>query len=163
MRRAASWCQPLQCSVAPRGACTAARSPTRASTVESTAVAMDGHGIRGRRRRAVGYHGRVRRRLGTAAVGLAAATLLAWAGTGTAAAAVHLQRIMHGLASPVYLTSPRGDGRLFVVEKCGVIRVDVAGHVVRRPFLDISRIVSCSDEEGLLSMAFDPHFRTNRR
>lgn len=93
---------------------------------------------------------------------LAAASVLAWAGTSTASAAVRLQRILHGLSSPVYLTSAPGDSRLFVVEKCGVIRVDRGGTLLRRPFLNLSSIVSCSGEEGLLSMAFDPHYNQNR-
>ena len=103
----------------------------------------------------------VRRRLGIAAVTLVTALVLVWAGTATASAAVRLQRILHGLATPVYLTSPRGDQRLFVVDKCGVIRVDRSGRLLRRPFLNITPLVSCSGEEGLLSMAFDPDYRHN--
>jgi glucose/arabinose dehydrogenase len=104
----------------------------------------------------------MRRRLGITVVALAAALVLACAATPTASAAVRVQRILHGLSSPVYVTSPPGDSRLFVVEKCGVIRVDRAGHLLKRPFLNVSSIVSCTDEEGLLSMAFDPHYRQNR-
>jgi glucose/arabinose dehydrogenase len=100
--------------------------------------------------------------LGITVVALAAASVFVWAGTSTAAAAVRLQRILHGLSSPVFLTSPPGDSRLFVVEKCGAIRIDRAGSLLRRPFLDLSSIVSCSGEEGLLSMAFDPHYGQNR-
>ena len=74
---------------------------------------------------------------------------------------MRLQRILHGLASPVYLTSPPGDTRLFVVEKCGVIRIDRGGRLLRRPFLNITRNVSCVSEEGLLSMAFDPDYKHN--
>jgi hypothetical protein len=103
----------------------------------------------------------VRRRLGITVVAMAAASVLAWAATPSVSAAVHLQRVLHGLASPVYLTSPPGDSRLFVVEKCGVIKIDRAGHLLRRPFLNISGNVSCVSEEGLLSMAFDPDYRTN--
>jgi len=75
---------------------------------------------------------------------------------------VRLQRIVQGLASPVYLTSPPGVASLFVVEKCGVIRVYHAGRVLPRPFLNITPRVSCTGEEGLLSMAFDPGYRSNR-
>jgi hypothetical protein len=104
----------------------------------------------------------VGRRFAIVAVAMAVASALGCASSSSKAdAAVRLQRIMHGLASPVYLTSPRSDTRLFVVEKCGVIRIDRAGRVLRRPFLNITRNVSCTSEEGLLSMAFDPNYRKN--
>ena len=96
------------------------------------------------------------------AAALAVASALGCASSGSkASGAVRLQRILHGLASPVYLTSPPGDTRLFVVDKCGVIRIDRAGRLLRRPFLNITANVSCTSEEGLLSMAFDPAYRTN--
>jgi glucose/arabinose dehydrogenase len=104
----------------------------------------------------------MRRRLGITVVALAAATVAVWAGTPTASAAVRLQRIMHGLSRPVYVTSPPGDSRLFVVQKCGLIRIDRAGRVLRRPFLNLSSIVSCTSEEGLLSIAFSPNYRKDR-
>ncbi len=104
----------------------------------------------------------MRRRLGILVVLLAAASLLVLAATPTASAAVRLQRVLHGLSSPVYLTSPPGDTRLFVVEKCGVIRIDRGGRLLRRSFLNITRNVSCVSEEGLLSMAFDPDYKHNR-
>ena len=87
--------------------------------------------------------------------------MLVGAAAPSASAAVRLHRILHGLSSPVSLTSPPGDSRLFVVEKCGQIRVDRAGRLLKRPFLNLSGIVSCASEEGLLSMAFDPHYRQN--
>lgn len=70
---------------------------------------------------------------------------------------------------PVFVTSPAGDPRLFVVERCGTIRIIENGAVLEKPFLDISLIsdqprVDCSsDEEGLLGLAFHPGFRTNGR
>jgi len=85
------------------------------------------------------------------AAALAVASALGCASSGSkASGAVRLQRILHGLASPVYLTSPPGDTRLFVVDKCGVIRIDRAGILLRRPFLNITSNVSCTSEEGLL-------------
>ena len=61
------------------------------------------------------------------------------------------------LSSPVFLTHA-GDGRLFVVELGGRIRiVDPArGGVLPAPFLDIDDKVSGGGERGLLSMAFHP-------
>ena len=65
---------------------------------------------------------------------------------------------------PVYVTSPPGDtSRLFVVEKTGRIRIVKNGSTLATPFLDISGLVSNGSEQGLLSMAFDPRFATNRR
>jgi glucose/arabinose dehydrogenase len=108
---------------------------------------------------------RVRGRLGIAAVAVAAAvvtaSVLVSAGAPPASAAVRLQRVLHGLVNPVYLTSPRGDTRLFVVDRCGVIKIDRAGRLLKRPFLNITPLVSCSGEEGLLSMAFDPDYAHN--
>jgi glucose/arabinose dehydrogenase len=78
--------------------------------------------------------------------------------------AVALQKLPGTFDQPVYLTAPRGDtSRLFVVEKRGAIRVVRDGAVLPKPFLDISGQVSASGEQGLLSMAFDPRYATNRR
>ena len=82
----------------------------------------------------------------------------------TAPPAVRLQKLPFTFAQPVYVTSPRGDSsRLFVVEKTGRIRVIKNGALLTTPFLDISSLVSTGGEQGLLSMAFDPHYATNGR
>jgi glucose/arabinose dehydrogenase len=104
----------------------------------------------------------MRVRLALVAAVAAAASVLILAAVPSASAAVRVQRVMSGLSSPVYVTSPPGDPRLFIVEKCGVVRIDKGGHLLRLAFLNISRLVSCSGEEGLLSIAFDPDFRHNR-
>ncbi len=63
-------------------------------------------------------------------------------------------------AAPIYVTAPPGDPRLFVVERCGTIRI--VGAPAGTPFLDISTSVDCvNSERGLLSMAFDPDFASN--
>lgn len=67
--------------------------------------------------------------------------------------------IESGLDAPVFLTSPDGDPRLFVVERGGVIKVRESG--VWSEFLNISDRVSTSGERGLLGLAFDPNFKTN--
>ena len=78
--------------------------------------------------------------------------------------AVALQKLPGTFDQPVYLTAPRGDtSRLFVVEKTGAIRIVKDGAVLPQPFLDISGQVSRGGEQGLLSMAFDPRYATNRR
>jgi glucose/arabinose dehydrogenase len=94
-------------------------------------------------------------------LGLAVAAIAAC--VPSAGAAVRLQRILTGLSQPLYLTSPPGDSRLFIVEKGGRIVVDVGGHLLPRPFLDISNLVSTGGERGLLSMAFDPRYSTTGR
>ena len=65
---------------------------------------------------------------------------------------------------PTYVTAPRGDHtRLFVTEREGLIRVMKRGKVVKKPFLDMSGTTTTDGERGLLSMAFDPAYKKNRR
>ncbi len=50
-------------------------------------------------------------------------------------------------------------GRLFVVEKTGVLRIIQDGKLVDKPFLDISdRVTSSGSEQGLLGLAFPPDY-----
>jgi glucose/arabinose dehydrogenase len=77
---------------------------------------------------------------------------------------VSLQKLPQSFDQPLYVTSPPGDtSRLFVVEKTGVIRIIKNGVLLPAPFLDIHTRVSAGTEQGLLSLAFDPRFATNRR
>jgi glucose/arabinose dehydrogenase len=65
---------------------------------------------------------------------------------------------------PTYVTAPRGDRRLFVVERTGRIWIVVDGRRLRRPFLDLSRrVTTASIEDGLLSVAFAPDFAESGR
>jgi hypothetical protein len=73
------------------------------------------------------------------------------------------QQIVEGLASPVYLTAPKNDPRLFIVEQAGRIRIVKAGTLLATPFLDITSRVVSGGERGLLSLAFDPAYATNGR
>lgn len=66
-----------------------------------------------------------------------------------------------GLASPVFLAQPLDDGRIFVVEQGGRIRVVRNGVLLATPFLDISTRVLSGGERGLLSVAFHPQYATN--
>ena len=68
-----------------------------------------------------------------------------------------------GLSSPVHLTSPPGDGRLFIVQKGGAIKIVDDGTTLPTPFLDITSEVTSGGEKGLLSMAFHPDYETNGR
>jgi glucose/arabinose dehydrogenase len=81
------------------------------------------------------------------------------------AAASDLRRRRVGTFSmPTYVTAPPGDrSRLFVVEQGGTIRVVQRGRKRSRPFLDIRDRVQSGGERGLLSMAFSPRYRKNRR
>jgi glucose/arabinose dehydrogenase len=69
-----------------------------------------------------------------------------------------------GLDQPVYMVAPPGEyKRYFIVLKPGVIRILRNGSLLRTPFLNITSIVSSNGERGLLSMAFDPRYASNRR
>ncbi len=79
-----------------------------------------------------------------------------------------LELVTDGFVSPVTLTAPAGDDRLFVVDRTG--QVYVVGQDGTRsdtPFLDIAdKMVELDpgyDERGLLGFAFHPDFATNGR
>jgi hypothetical protein len=74
-----------------------------------------------------------------------------------------LVEVADELDFPVYLTSPPGDARLFVVEKSGAIRIIEDGQVVQTLFLDLRGEVSGGSEQGLLSIAFHPDYASNGR
>lgn len=54
-----------------------------------------------------------------------------------------------------------GSGRLFIAEQGGQIRIWDDGQLLPRPFLDLTSLVSCCGERGLLALAFHPEYRTN--
>ena len=66
-----------------------------------------------------------------------------------------------GLSSPVFLSQPLNDGRIFVVEQSGRIRVVKDGVLQTTPFLDITSRVLSGGERGLFSVAFHPQYATN--
>jgi len=69
--------------------------------------------------------------------------------------------ITSGLSSPVFMTQPLDDGRIFVVEQGGRIRVIRDGVLQTTPFLDLTSRVLSGSERGLLSVAFHPQYATN--
>ena len=82
----------------------------------------------------------------------------------TAAPQVALVPVLSGLASPVYFTNAHdGINRRFIVEQGGRIKVLANGASTPTVFLDIAARVIAGGEQGLLGLAFHPHFRTNRR
>jgi glucose/arabinose dehydrogenase len=76
---------------------------------------------------------------------------------------VALEQVASGLAFPLFLTSPAGDQRLFIVEKGGTIRIVQNGALLPTPFLELSAKVSTGREQGLLGLAFDPQYASNGR
>ncbi len=74
---------------------------------------------------------------------------------------LRLVEVAGGFSSPIYVTAPAGDPRLFVVEQAGRIRIVENGQLLPTPYLDIAARVGSGGERGLLSMAFHPQYRTN--
>ncbi|HVZ21641.1 MAG TPA: PQQ-dependent sugar dehydrogenase [Vicinamibacterales bacterium] len=63
-------------------------------------------------------------------------------------------------SQPIAIRAPRdGSGRVFIVERCGDIRIVKNGAVLPTPFLSVD--TTCASEEGLLGLAFDPDYATN--
>ncbi len=76
---------------------------------------------------------------------------------------VRFQQIARGFDQPVYVAQPKSDPkRLYVVERAGRIVTLYRGK--RSTFIDIrNRVESGYDEQGLLSVAFDPSYPRNHR
>lgn len=75
-----------------------------------------------------------------------------------------LTNVVGGLSRPLGLEKPPGDGRLFVVEQAGTIRIIKNGALLPGNFLDIQGLVNFDgSEQGLLGMAFHPNYSTNRK
>ena len=73
-----------------------------------------------------------------------------------------LQPLADDLDRPVQVVdSGDGRGRLFVVEQEGRVLILRGGQVVEQSFLDLTNLVSCCGERGLLSVVFHPDFATN--
>ena len=88
----------------------------------------------------------------------AASVLLALAGatasTTASAQTLDTRLVASGLSQPLFATAPLADGRLFVAEKGGLIKVVQAG--VASTFLSVP--VATGGEQGLLGLAFDPNY-----
>jgi hypothetical protein len=55
-----------------------------------------------------------------------------------------------------------GSGRLFIIEKYGVIRIYENGQLLDQPFLNIDdRVNDRGNEMGLLGLAFHPNYEQN--
>ncbi len=73
-----------------------------------------------------------------------------------------LTPIAQNLEDPVFVTSPPGDPRLFIVERTGAIQIFKNGALLANPYLTIA-VNSTGDEQGLLGLAFHPRFTQNGR
>jgi glucose/arabinose dehydrogenase len=100
------------------------------------------------------------RRIAVAALVALAVGILA----GSASGRSHgFARYAGGFSAPVYVTSAPGDpSTLYVVEQGGTIKT-VKGGRITGTFLDIRDRVKSGGEQGLLSVAFSPQYRTNHR
>jgi glucose/arabinose dehydrogenase len=77
-----------------------------------------------------------------------------------------LEPVASGLDEPLFVTSPPGDTRLFIVEKLGVIKIVKNGQVLPTPFLEIPVVgesAQTGNEQGLLGLAFHPLYAMNGR
>ncbi len=100
---------------------------------------------------------RMNTRTAILAFGLAALPATAMAQT------IGAEIVADGFEAPVFVASPAGDERLFVVDQSGQIWVVEDGTRVGEPFLDLGDVVSFAGELGLLGLAFHPGYADNGR
>ena len=104
-------------------------------------------------------------RLVVVLVGLLSIVMLATASGSALGAESAFRRVTvaRGLVEPVQVTAPRSEpGRVYVVEQRGTVRVVERGKLRGGFFLDIRDLTESSGEQGLLGLAFDPKYKTNR-
>jgi glucose/arabinose dehydrogenase len=75
-------------------------------------------------------------------------------------AQVVLTPLATGLTSITSIANA-GDGRLFLTVQSGRILVWNGLQILATPFLDVSPLIVCCGEQGLLSMAFHPNYAQN--
>jgi glucose/arabinose dehydrogenase len=97
---------------------------------------------------------------------LAAAILVGVSSGARAATPLDAVQVASGLARPVFVTSPPGDERIFIVEQRGAdtkgrIKILKNGTVLPTPFLVTANLAS-GNEEGLLGLAFAPDYAQSR-
>lgn len=74
---------------------------------------------------------------------------------------IELQSFATGFTNPVDIAHA-GDGRLFIVEQDGLIKILYTdGTVNPTAFLDVTTLISNGGERGLLGVAFHPEYATN--
>ena len=77
--------------------------------------------------------------------------------------AVDLEALVPGgLQRPVVIADPGdGSGRLFIAQQTGEILILDGTTLLPTPFLDVSSLVECCGERGLLGLAFHPDYAGN--
>lgn len=99
----------------------------------------------------------------TIAAGCGASSVAEETGAPTTTAAFRLAVVARGLDSPVALASTASQPRrVYVVEQRGTVRVIQNGRLRPGFFMDIRARVQSGGEQGLLGLAFDPRYATNR-
>jgi hypothetical protein len=95
-----------------------------------------------------------------ACAGAFVATL--FVGSSAGAQGLGTERILttSDIDSPVFVAAPSGDGRLFILERAGAIRIYENGSLLGTPFLTIGA-VDTSGEGGLLGLAFAADYATS--
>ncbi|MCE9571648.1 MAG: PQQ-dependent sugar dehydrogenase [Deltaproteobacteria bacterium] len=88
--------------------------------------------------------------------------------TPAAGSKVASEVVVGGLSSPLLVTGPAGDPRLFVIEQSGKIKIVRNGAVDATPFLDLTidnggPVNDSGNEQGLLGLAFHPDYQHNGR
>jgi hypothetical protein len=82
--------------------------------------------------------------------------------SGTASAQLQLQTYVSGLTLPVgFVQDPGNPSIQYVIEQVGRIRTIVNGALLTTPFLDVSSLISCCGEQGLLGLAFPSDYATS--
>jgi glucose/arabinose dehydrogenase len=77
---------------------------------------------------------------------------------------LRLEPVATGLSGPVEVLASQADGRLYIVERVGNVKIAQGGRVAKQPFANLRSVIkSGSIEQGLLGMAFHPNYPTDRR
>jgi Glucose / Sorbosone dehydrogenase len=78
---------------------------------------------------------------------------------------VPVRVVVDNLSQPVHVVpAPSGrEGRMFVVEQGGRVRIAEGDRLLQRPFLDLHAVVAHGGLRGLLSLAFHPRCVVNGR
>ncbi|WP_216328462.1 PQQ-dependent sugar dehydrogenase [Deinococcus aestuarii] len=99
-----------------------------------------------------------------AALALAALLATVACAQNTASPQVRFTPFVSGLEQVTTLThAGDGSGRMYATEQAGLVRVIEGGRLRDQPFLDVQGLTSAGGERGLLGLAFDPAYKTNRR